>query len=176
MKRALKWIGGVVLLLAVGGFLAFLYFIPPFTLVKPEEFSGPAGNAGPDLSKISDPAERMIAERGHYLVTISACSDCHTTPGAQGPRLADMYLAGGFKMIRKDHGTYVSMNLTADKSTGIGNWTDDDLARAFRNGIAPDGRAIPGHLMPWPSYSSWSDEDLHAVIVYLRHTTPHAHS
>ena len=43
------------------GFLAFLYFIPPFMFMKPEEFSGPAGKAGPDLSKIVDPGERAIA-------------------------------------------------------------------------------------------------------------------
>ena len=58
MKRFLKWFGISVIALGVIGFLAFLYFIPPFTLMKPEEFSGPAGKAGPDLSKIADPGER----------------------------------------------------------------------------------------------------------------------
>jgi cytochrome c2 len=175
MRTFLKWFGFGVLALGVIGFLAFLYFIPPFTLLKPEEFSGPAGKAGPDLTKISDPGERMMAERGHYLVTLGSCADCHATPGSQGPRLDDMYLAGGFKMTRKGHGTYVSMNLTPDKVTGIGNWTDEDLARGWRNGLAPDGRPIPGHLMPWPGFSQWTDEDTHAVIVYLRHTVPIAH-
>ena len=176
MKRFLKWLGLTVLALGVIAFLAFLYFIPPFTLMKPEEFSGPAGRAGPDLSKISDPAERMMAERGHYLVTIGSCNDCHTTPSARGPRIDEMYLAGGFKMTRRGHGTYVSMNLTPDKETGIGSWPDDDLKRVWRNGLAPDGRPLPGHLMPWPMYSQWTDEDMHAVIVYLRHTTPIAHA
>jgi len=175
MKRALKWIGIAVLVLAVVGFLGFLYFIPPFTLMKPEEFSGPTGKAGPDLSKIADPGERAIAEHGHYLVTISACSDCHSTPGPQGPRIADMYLAGGFKMARRNHGTHISYNLTSDKSTGLGNWSDDDIKRVLRTGLAPDGRAIPGHLMPWPSFSNYTDEDLHAIIVYLRHTVPVVH-
>ena len=176
MKKFLKWFGLIVLVLAVVGFLGFLYFIPPFTLMKPEEFSGPAGKAGPDLSKISDPAERVMAERGHYLAMIrDRRGDCHSTPGPQGPRIDDMYLAGGFKMTRKGHGTYVSMNITSDKATGIGNWTDDDLKRAWRNGLAPDGRPIPGHLMPWPAFSQWTDEDMHAVIVYLRHTAPIVH-
>ena len=175
MKKFFKWFGLSVLVLAVAAFLAFLYFIPPFTLMKPEEFSGPAGKAGPDLTKISDPAERLLAERGHYLVTIGSCNDCHTTPGAQGPLIDTMYLAGGFKLTRRAHGTYVSMNLTPDKDTGIGNWTDDDLKRAWRNGLAPDGRPIPGHLMPWPAFSQWTDEDMHAVIVYLRRTAPIAH-
>jgi hypothetical protein len=175
MKRVLKWIGIGVLFVAVVCFLAFLYFIPPFTLMKPEEFSGPAGKAGPDLSKIADPAERAIAERGHYLATIGSCSDCHSTPGPQGPRADDMYLAGGSKNIRRDFGTYISMNLTPDKQTGVGNWSDDDIKRVLRNGLAPDGRQIPGHLMPWPAFSHWTDEDLHAVIIYLRHTAPIVH-
>jgi hypothetical protein len=170
MKRMLKWL--VVSVVAVGliGFLAFLYFIPPFTLMKPEAFSGPAGKAGPDLSKISDSGERAMAERGHYLVTLGSCSDCHSTPGPQGPRTDDMYLAGGFKATRKGFGTYISMNLTPDKETGVGNWSDDDLKRVLRSGLAPDGRQVPGHLMPWPAFSHWTDEDMHAVVVYLRHT------
>lgn len=175
MKRFLKCLGMTVLALGVIGSLAFLYFIPPFTLMKPEEFSGPAGKAGPDLSKVSDPAERMMAERGHYLVTIGSCSDCHTTPGEQGPQLDTMYLAGGFKSVRRAHGTYVSTNLTPDKETGIGTWTDTDIKRVLRSGLAPDGRPIPGHLMPWPAYSHWTDEDMHAVVVYLRHTAPVVH-
>src|SRR5260370_24671404 len=108
MKRTLKWFSIIVLVLGRGGFLAFLYFIPPCALMKPEEFSGPAGKAGPDLSKISDPAERMVAERGQYLAMIGSCNDCHTTPGAQGPQIDTMYLAGGFKLTRRAHGTYVS--------------------------------------------------------------------
>jgi hypothetical protein len=175
MTRFLKWFGVSALALGVIGFLAFLYFIPPFTLMKPEEFSDPAGKAGPDLSKIVNSGERALAERGHYLATISSCADCHATPGPQGPRMHDMYLAGGFKMSRKGHGTFVSTNLTPDKPTGIGNWSDDDVKRVLRNGLAPDGRPVPGMLMPWPAFSTYSDEDLLALTVYLRHTAPIVH-
>ena len=90
MKRFLKWFGLAVVVLGAMAFVAFLYFFPPFMLLKPEEFSGPAGKAGPDLSKIADPGERAIAERGHYLATIGSCADCHATPGPQGPRIDDM--------------------------------------------------------------------------------------
>ena len=86
-----------------------------------------------------------------------------------------MYLAGGSKMIRKGHGTYVSTNLTSDADTGLGKWSDADIKRVLRNGLAPDGRPVPGHLMPWPAYSNWTEEDRHAVVVYLRHTVPTAH-
>jgi hypothetical protein len=175
VKRFIKWCGVTVIALAAIGFLAFLYFIPPFTLMKPQKFSDPAGKAGPDLTKIADPAERALAERGHYLATIGSCNDCHTTPGAEGPQIDTMYLAGGFKFNRRGHGTYVSMNLTPDKETGLGNLSDEDVKRVWRNGLAPDGRQIPGFLMPWPAFSQWTDEDMHAVLVYIRHTVPIVH-
>src|SRR5438045_9631390 len=105
MKRFLKWFGISAIALGIIGFLAFLYFIPPFTLMKPEEFSGPAGKAGPDLSQIADAGERAIAERGHYLVTMGSCADCDSTPGPQGPRIQEMSLAGGTTMRRKELGT-----------------------------------------------------------------------
>ena len=176
VKRVFKWVTISILVIAAAGFVAFLYFIPPFTLMKPQEFSGPMAKAGPDLSQIADPGERALAERGHYLVTLGACSDCHSTPNSQGPQIDTMYLAGGMKLQRRGHGAYVSFNLTPDKTTGIGSWSDDDLKRVWRNGIAPDGHAIPGELMPWPAFSQWTDEDMQAVIVYLRHLKPVAHA
>ncbi len=175
MKTVLKWVGITVIALGVVGFVAFLYFIPPFDFIPPEEISRPAGEAGPNLGAIADPGERAMAERGRYLVTIGSCGDCHATPGPQGPRLREMYMAGGFKMARKGAGTFVSMNITPDQDTGIGKWTDDDIKRVLRNGLAPDGRAVPGHLMPWPAFSNWTEEDRHAVVAYLRRTAPIAH-
>ncbi len=175
MKTMIKWVGITVIALGMVGFVAFLYFIPPFDFIPPEEISRPAGEAGPNLGAIADPGERAMAERGRYLVTIGSCGDCHATPGPQGPRLREMYLAGGFEMARKGAGTFVSMNITPDQDTGIGKWTDDDIKRVLRNGLAPDGRAVPGHLMPWPAFSNWTEEDRHAVVAYLRRTAPIAH-
>jgi hypothetical protein len=164
-----------VVALGVVAFVAFLYFIPPFDFIPPEEISRPAGEAGPNLSAIADPGERAVAERGRYLVTIGSCGDCHATPSPKGPQLKEMYLAGGFKMARKGAGTFISMNITPDQETGIGKWTDDDIKRVLRNGLAPDGRAVPGHLMPWPAFSNWTEEDRYAVVAYLRRTAPIAH-
>ena len=89
--------------------------------------------------------------------------------------MKEMYLAGGFKMSRKGAGTYICMNITPDPETGIGKWSDDDIKRVLRNGLAPDGRAIPGHLMPWPALSNWTEEDRHAVVAYLRRVAPVVH-
>ena len=175
MKRFIKWFGLGIIAVATIGFLTFLYLIPPFSLMKPEEFSDPIRKAGPDLSTIPDPAERMMAERGRYLMTVGACSECHSTPGDQGPDTQHKYLAGGARLMRRGQGRYVSMNLTPDRGTGIGALGDDDLERVWRHGLGPDGHSVPGFLMPWPAYSNWTDEDMHAVLVYLRHTVPIVH-
>jgi mono/diheme cytochrome c family protein len=62
-------------------------------------------------------------------------------------------------------------NITPDKDTGAGNWTDDQLARAIREGIGYDGRAL-FPFMPYENFRYLSDEDLASVIVYLRSLPP----
>ncbi|MGE5200135.1 MAG: c-type cytochrome, partial [Rhodospirillaceae bacterium] len=69
----------------------------------------------------------------------------------------------------------VSRNLTPDKETGLANRTDEDIKRVLRSGVFPDGRPISHAAMPWPQFSNWSDEDLYAVVVYLRHIKPVRH-
>ena len=68
----------------------------------------------------------------------------------------------------------VPSNLTPDLETGAGNWTDDQLARAIREGVGHDGRAL-FPLMPYSRFRSMSDEDLASVIVYLRSLPPVHH-
>jgi hypothetical protein len=86
-----------------------------------------------------------------------------------------MYLAGGRRFTTNAHGAVVSRNLTPDKETGLGSRTDDEVKRVLRSGVYPDGRPIPHNAMPWAQFSNWSDEDLHAVVVYLRHIRPVRH-
>src|SRR5207248_11273318 len=66
MRRFLKWTLLVVVVLAAGAFLAFLYFMPPFFLIAPEQFGKDMAAAPPAVSDIADPAVRAIAERGRY--------------------------------------------------------------------------------------------------------------
>lgn len=174
MKRFLKWTLLVVIVVAVCAFGAFLYLIPPFFITPPEEFGKAMADAAPPVSGIADPAERAIAGRGRYLVMTGGCIGCHATNGAQGPDLTQ-YLAGGGLKIQTAHGTYVSRNLTPDKDTGLGRRTDDEIKRVLRSGTFPDGHVVPGTAMPWPMFSNWSEEDRHAVVVYLRHLRPIAH-
>jgi hypothetical protein len=128
----------------------------------------------PAVDGIADPAVRALAERGRYVLLTTDCTGCHVTPGPQGP-LPDMYLAGGRPFTTNAHGVVVSRNLTPDKETGLGARTDDDVKRVLRSGVYPDGRPIPHNAMPWAQFSNWSDEDLHAVVVYLRHIKPIRH-
>jgi hypothetical protein len=175
MKRVLKWLAVIVAVVAASGFVAFLYFIPPFNAVSPEDYVKQAAAPAPPLDHIADPGERAMAERGKYIVMTTGCADCHTTPGPAGPN-PEMYLAGGLKLGMKGHGAAVSRNLTADPDTGLGAVKDEDLRRVFRSGVFRNGRRFKHRQMPWNAFANWTEEDRHAVITYLRHVKPIVHS
>ena len=174
MKKILKWVGIVLGSLFVLAFLGFLYFIPPFTLAPPEEFSMPEQNAPPPLEHISDAKQRMIAERGKYLVTTIGCTGCHTPQGDKGPEW-DKYLSGGNRLSSKD-GILVTRNLTSDNETGIGARTDDELMQVLRNGVFHTGRIINHRAMPWTAITNLSEEDRYAIVQYLRNIKPVHHN
>jgi hypothetical protein len=175
MKKFLKWALLVVVVVATCGFLAFLYFIPPFFLTPPETFGKAMADAAPTVADIADPAERAIAERGRYIVMTTGCNGCHAIVGPQGPDLSK-YLGGGGLKIQTAHATYVSRNLTPDKETGLARRTDDEVKRIMRSGTFIDGHVVAGTAMPWPVFSNWTEEDRHAVVVYLRHLKPLRHA
>jgi hypothetical protein len=173
-RKAIKWTLLILLLLIVVGFGAFLYAIPPFFIVAPETLARPINDSAPTVADIQDPAERAIAERGRYLVVAGGCMGCHQTPGPQGPDLG-RYDAGGMLFKTRD-GVYLTRNLTPDKETGLARRTDDEVKRVLLSGVFPDGHVAPYRLMPWGSYTNWTEEDRHAVVVYLRHLKPVAHA
>ena len=113
-------------------------------------------------------------ERGRYLVEgVNGCFGCHTDqdwskPGA--PPIAGRE-GSGHIWADQDLPWLVAPNITPDKETGAGNWSDDALARAIREGIGHDGRTLFS-MMPYPHYREMSDEDLAAIIVYLRSVPP----
>jgi mono/diheme cytochrome c family protein len=109
-------------------------------------------------------------ERGTYLMqSIVACGNCHTPKGPDG-EIPGMELAGGFKFDEKPFTAYAP-NITPDKETGVGNWTDAQLIKAIREGIRPDGSII-GPPMPMVLYRGLSDTDVKAIIAYLRNVKP----
>jgi mono/diheme cytochrome c family protein len=168
MRRLAKWIVLIVLLLGGGGFLAFLYFMPPFLVAAPETFSRPVVESPPATSGIADPAERAIAERGREIVTRTGCIGCHAMNGDRGPDYSK-YLAGGGLKFETRHGVFVSRNLTPDAETGLARRSDQEVKRVIRSGVFPDGRVTSHTVMPWADFSNFTEEDLHAIVVYLRH-------
>ncbi len=110
-------------------------------------------------------------ERGRYLMhSVMACGNCHTPRGPDGAPLADRELSGGPPITAPPFTAYPS-NITPDPETGIGRWTDAQLRRAIREGKRPDGSLI-GPPMPFSFYRGISDDDLNAVVAYLRQVTP----
>jgi mono/diheme cytochrome c family protein len=174
MKRLLKWAVAVVLVLAVAAFIAFLYVMPPVLVIAPETIAANVASAAPPVNGITDPAERAIAERGRRIVMNTGCIGCHTANGPQGPDYS-RYLAGGGAKFVSRSGTYVSRNLTPDPETGLVRRTDDEAKRVMRSGTFPDGHVVPYTTMPWASFSHWTEEDRHAVLVYLRSLPPVRH-
>ena len=109
-------------------------------------------------------------ERGRYLMqSIVACGNCHTPQGPNGP-LPGMELAGGLAFEEKVFTAYAS-NITPDRQTGIGRWTDAQIITAIREGRRPDGSII-GPPMPIGLYRGLSDVDVRAIVAYLRAAKP----
>ncbi|MFQ5898994.1 MAG: c-type cytochrome [Candidatus Methylomirabilia bacterium] len=114
-------------------------------------------------------AETLL-ERGTYLMkSIVACGNCHTPKGPRG-EIPGMELAGGLK-IEEPAFAAIAANITPDTETGIGNWTDEQIIRATREGVRPDGSII-GPPMPIGTYRGLSDRDVRAIVAYLRAVKP----
>jgi cytochrome c553 len=109
-------------------------------------------------------------ERGRYLFeSIAACGNCHTPPTPQGPDRTRA-LAGGLK-FDEPFGVAIAPNITPDPETGIGKWTDAQIIAAIREGKRPDGSTI-GPPMPIELYRGLSDDDVRAMVAYLRTAKP----
>jgi mono/diheme cytochrome c family protein len=108
-----------------------------------------------------------VLERGKYLMEgVVACGNCHMARGDKGQPLPEKGLSGGMLFDEPPFKAYAS-NITPDPETGIGKWTDAQLARAIREGVRPD-KSIIGPPMPVEFYRQMSDADLAAIIAYLR--------
>lgn len=115
-------------------------------------------------------AETLL-ERGTYLMkAITACGNCHTPDGPDGKLRMDMEMAGG-REFKSDTADVFVANLTPDRETGIGTWTDEQIIHAFRNGLDPRGRSL-NPPMPVPTYNNMSDDDAKAIVAYLRALKP----
>lgn len=110
--------------------------------------------------------------RGRYLVTLSGCSDCHTPGALLGTPDMKRYLGGsdvGFAI--PGAGVFVGENLTSDKTTGLGAWTDSQIIAAIRTGKTPEGREL-SPVMPYPALSHLTDADADAIVAFLKSLPP----
>jgi len=136
-------------------------------VLGPRAFLGPRSRPLTSFTYDVTPAR---LERGRYLANSIGCLYCHSPHdwNKRGdPILPGMTGAGQQLPYIGLPGKVFAPNLTPDKESGAGNWTDDMLARAVREGIGHDGRALFG-IMPFAHYRNMPDEDLASIIVYLR--------
>jgi cytochrome c553 len=129
---------------------------------------------GPKMRVLTDRKFEATPERlkrGTYLVEhVAACTDCHTpfeTSASSSENMQHKKASGQIFPIPGFPGRLVAPNITPDSETGVGRWTDDELARAIREGVDREGHTL-FPMMPYSRYRHMSDEDLASVVVYLR--------
>ena len=140
-----------------------LYGLPALRVTPPDEIARTvtASIPRPGATEAASPEQAALATRGRYLYTVASCALCHGNDGA-----------GGAKISWTAFGTLWSRNITPDRDTGIGAWSDHEIARAIRSGVTPDGRVLHWQGMIWDHASNWDEEDLRAPIAYLRAMPP----
>jgi mono/diheme cytochrome c family protein len=110
----------------------------------------------PSVSDVQANAE--LVARGAYLARAADCAACHTRPGGKA--------FGGGVAFTLPFGTLYSTNITADRDTGIGGWSDDDFVRALHQGVGKDGRNLYP-AFPYTSYTAMTRDDAVAIKAYL---------
>jgi mono/diheme cytochrome c family protein len=96
-----------------------------------------------------------VMQRGEYLFRAAGCAVCHTDSDHKGAPLA------GGRALKTAFGTFYTPNITPDRETGIGNWSEADFDRALRRGIDDEGEYLYP-TFPYTSYTHLTDADVHA--------------
>lgn len=159
----------------VRAIVAYLRTLDPVDNVVPvSEYEIPLPpNWGPPVVSVPEVSRDDPQAYATYMaVTIGHCTDCHT-PIVEGRHDFSRAGLGGtaFPNIFGLGYTVVSANVTPHPTLGIGQWTDEEIKRAITQGIRPDGRQmLPG--MAFPYYAKMTDEDLDALVYFLRSLPP----
>ncbi len=159
LRKTLKFTGAG-LGLAVGGAAAFFYLVNP-SVARPS-----------DIKVDMSPAR--IA-RGKYIFALADCDGCHSL--RDFTRFAGPVVEHGrgqgfiFPPEPRFPGVIAAANITPDKETGIGNWTDGEKIRAIREGIGRGGRVL-FPMMGYPRFRNMSDEDVQSLVAYLNTLEP----
>jgi len=101
-----------------------------------------------------------LISKGQYIFTLSNCYGCHTDIDNDGQTLA------GGRAMETQFGTFYAPNITPDKETGIGLWTDQQFNQAVRSGLAPDGTHYYP-TFPYTAYKNMTDPDIKALKAYI---------
>ncbi len=109
------------------------------------------------------PTDRLA--RGRWLLRMASCADCHTQM-EKGAPVEGMAYAGGNSFPWPTGGVLTAPNITSDKATGIGAYSDEDLLRVLNEGVNKAGQ--PLYLMPWRFYRGMTQEDKLAIVAALR--------
>jgi mono/diheme cytochrome c family protein len=149
-----------VIVIVVLGFAAWLVLIPGPTAFAKGSTVALAAYKGPNPTGVpASMADESLITRGEYLAHAADCFACHTAKGGQA-------YAGGFAFNLPGIGTIYSTNITPDKQTGIGNYTDQEFLNAVRKGIRRDGQYLYP-AMSYTSYTYMTDADALAIKAYL---------
>jgi mono/diheme cytochrome c family protein len=105
-------------------------------------------------------ADAEMMARGKYMFNSAGCLGCHTDSKNKGP-----LLAGGHE-LKTPFGNFYTPNITPDRETGIGAWTDADFVNALRHGKGPRGQAFYP-AFPYPSYTGLTDRDMLDIKAYI---------
>ncbi len=126
------------------------------------------------------PDKNDVLAYGAYLFNAAACRECHTKQ-EKGEKIMELDLAGGFEFPMGDGIVVRSSNITPDKETGIGKWTEDVFVSRFRKyadstfQVHTVAKGTFNTIMPWTMYGKMKEEDLRAIYAYLKTVKPIKH-
>jgi cytochrome c oxidase cbb3-type subunit 2 len=109
-----------------------------------------------------------VEKHGEYIANISGCPFCHSPFSEDNRVIESLKFAGGRKFRVVPFGDFISYNLTSDKETGLGGWTDDQIKTFITKGVRRDGTRMIPYPMPWPNYAHMTADDLSALVTFLR--------
>jgi mono/diheme cytochrome c family protein len=134
-------------------------YVTSLARIPPWESGGTLAGPGYSADKLT---------RGDYLVHAMMCGLCHNEINRTGIyRTDDALLAGGMRVGLYPDGLFFSRNLTSDPATGLGQWSDEQVANAIRNGRSPT-RTLNVVAMPWNLFHALSEDDALAIATYLK--------
>ncbi len=122
------------------------------------------------LASSPPPAPTEKLARGRWLLDVCSCHDCHDGKNARMENIPGRELSGGMKFPVPGKGEVYAANITSDKATGLGSYSDEDIKRALTDGKNKAGRYL--YVMPWSYYAGMTDADKDALIAALREVPP----